>query len=176
MEEKIVCLICGKSLDEESTFRWEGKKFCEHCFNEYTTTCDCCDERITRASAYGEGNLYLCRNCYEYNYTHCEDCGALIHNDDAYYIDEDDIPYCSECYRRIKNRSIKCYSYKPETIFYGKGNLFYGVELEVDKGGEDDEKARVILDVANDTGEKVYCKHDGSIDNGFEIVSHAATL
>ncbi len=39
--------------------------------------------------------------------------------------------------------------YKPEPIFYGSGNLFYGVELEIDKGGECGDYAEEILNTAN---------------------------
>ncbi len=98
----------------------------------------------------------------------------MIHNNNVYYLDDDDdddYPYCSECYHKITNRAIKNYSYKPETIFYGEGNLFYGIELEIDKGGEYDENAQKIIDIANKDAERIYCKHDGSIDSGFEIVS-----
>lgn len=77
---------------------------------------------------------------------------------------------------KLRNKPIKSYNYKPETKFYGGGNLFYGIELEIDKGGEFDENAQRILDVGNSDGEKIYCKHDGSIEDGFEIVSHAATI
>ncbi len=136
-----------------------------------------CNERIWREDAEGNSDLVICRHCYDYNYTNCEECGRLIHNDCAYYEDEDDdYPYCYECYQRRMSYAIKNYNYKPSTIFYGDGELFYGIELEIDKGGERDENAQRILDIGNRDGEKIYCKHDGSICDGFEIVSHAATI
>jgi hypothetical protein len=46
-----------------------------------------------------------------------------------------------------------------------------GIELEVDKGEDCEGAAREIIDT---TGE-IYCKHDGSLSHGFEIVSHPAT-
>ena len=52
-----------------------------------------------------------------------------------------------------------------------------GVELEIDGAGELDSKASQILDVANRGGlELLYCKHDGSLDDGFELVSHPMSL
>ncbi len=48
--------------------------------------------------------------------------------------------------------------------------------MEIDKGGEYDENARYLLDIANRSDERIYCKHDGSINNGFEIVSHPMSL
>lgn len=51
------------------------------------------------------------------------------------------------------------------------------MELEVDEGGESDENAKEILAQANPLGrEHAYAKHDGSLDEGFEIVTHPMTL
>lgn len=85
---------------------------------------------------------------------------------------------CEGCYARAtRTRKIQDYYYKPEPIFYGEGCRFFGVELEIDYGGESDSSARAILDVANGNGlEYLYCKHDGSLDDGFELVSHPMTL
>ena len=52
-----------------------------------------------------------------------------------------------------------------EPIFYGSGNLFMGVELEIDNGGESCEAAREFLDIANIRNKHIYCKRDGSIFN-----------
>lgn len=48
--------------------------------------------------------------------------------------------------------------------------------MEIDKGGEDNENAEALLNIANRYNEHIYCKHDGSIDNGFEMVSHPMSL
>ncbi len=175
-ENNLICSECGAVLKEENAHTFDGQVMCEHCFNELTTTCDNCGERIWRDNAEGDSNYTLCSHCYEYCYTTCEDCGRLIHNEDAYYEDGEDYPYCYDCFEKLNNNAIKPYGYKPEPIFYGSGNLFYGVELEIDKGGEFDENAEKLLDIANYNNEKIYCKHDGSINDGFEIVSHPMTL
>ena len=174
--EKIVCSVCGIVLTEETTKSFEGQIMCEHCFDERTITCDNCGDRIWRDSAEGDSNYTLCSHCYEYSYTTCENCGRLIHNEDALYEDGEDYPYCRDCFEKLNDNSIKNYSYKPEPIFYGSGNLFYGVELEIDKGGEEHSNAQKLLDIANAKDERIYCKHDGSINNGFEIVSHPMSI
>jgi len=177
MEEKLRCSVCGVNLSEKNSFEFGGEILCQHCLDEKSVICDCCGTRISRECAQGDEYTVLCNRCYNNRYTNCENCGVLIHNDNAYCIDDDDdYYYCSDCYEKLKNRPIKSYNYKPETKFYGDGNLFYGIELEIDKGGEFDENAQMILDVGNSGGEKIYCKHDGSIEDGFEIVSHAATI
>jgi len=176
MEEKLICSVCGAEITEETANEFDGQIICDDCLNSETTTCDCCGERIYRGEAQGNSRITLCDNCYEYNYTHCEDCGRLIHNDDAMYDFDSDYPYCPECYSKLKETAIKPYNYKPEPIFYGSGNFFMGAELEIDRGGEDDDNARDLLDIGNRDEEHIYCKHDGSLDDGFEIVSHPMTL
>ena len=175
-ENKIFCSECGAMLDNENTYTFDGHTMCGDCFNDSTVICENCGDRIWRENAQGDSNTVLCQHCYEYSYCSCEECGRLIHTEDAYYYDDDDYPYCSECFEKLKNKSIKNYGYKPEPIFYGSGNLFMGVELEIDKGGESCEAAREFLDIANIRNKHIYCKRDGSIFNGFEIVSHPMTL
>lgn len=176
MKENLVCSVCGAKLTEENAKEFDGQIMCEHCFDEETTICDNCGQRIWESDSEGDSNHTLCSHCYEYSYTTCENCGRLIHNDDAYYDDDEDYPYCHECYQKLQDKAIKNYSYKPEPIFYGSGNLFYGVELEIDKGGEEESNAQILIDIANTNGQKLYCKHDGSTNDGFEIVSHPMSL
>jgi len=49
--------------------------------------------------------------------------------------------------------------------------MYLGVEIEVEatRDAELDEGAETV------PGDRYYCKHDGSLSNGFEIVSHPAT-
>jgi hypothetical protein len=72
---------------------------------------------------------------------------------------------------------INQYNYIPNTFnfhkVYNEDELYLGVELEIDKGGKLDDTAKLVLDYLGENN--VYCKHDGSIDNGFEIVTHPCT-
>ena len=175
-EGNMTCSECGVVLNEEYAHHFDGQVLCEDCLRRLTVTCDNCGDRIWRNDAEGNDTYTLCGHCYDNHYTNCEDCGRLIHNDDAYYFDDDDYPYCRDCYERINKKVIKDYNYKPEPIFYGSGNLFYGVELEIDKGGEYSENAEILLGIANKENEHMYCKHDGSLCEGFEMVSHPMSL
>ncbi len=175
-QQPVICSECGAALTEQTASVIDGEIYCPDCMERLTTTCDCCGRRILRCDAESDGCIMLCRHCYEYSYTRCEGCGCIISNDEANYTDGDDYPYCDECYRKIEEEPIKSYGYKPEPIFYGSGNLFYGVELEIDKGGERGDYAEEILNTANAHNLHLYAKHDGSIDDGFELVSHPMTL
>ncbi|MDD6735214.1 MAG: amidoligase family protein [Clostridiales bacterium] len=174
MKEELVCSVCGEDLGGNSVHELDGQLFCDRCFDEQTVECDCCHERILRDDAEGNEDIILCSHCYDYSYTNCENCGCLIRRDDANYYD--DYPYCDECYTKLEDAPIHSYNYKPEPIFYGSGPLFYGVELEIDCGGEDDDNAEEILKIANRGDFVLYAKHDGSIDEGFELVSEPAAL
>ena len=175
-QQPVICSECGAVLTEQTASVIDGEIYCPDCLERLTTTCDCCGRRILRCDAESDGCIMLCRHCYEYSYTRCEGCGCIVSNDEANYVDGDDYPYCDECYRKIEEEPIKSYGYKPEPIFYGSGNLFYGVELEIDKGGERGDYAEEILNTANTHNLHLYAKHDGSIDDGFELVSHPMTL
>ena len=177
MKEKdvLLCGHCGRSLSEEEAVSFDGIILCMDCYSTNTTLCDCCGDRIWSNDAREDTGITLCLHCYDYNYSSCSECGALISNEDAVYEEDSDEPYCEACYEKRKNNPIKSYNYKPEPIFYGSGNLFMGVELESDKGGEYDKHAKSILEVANRMNEHIYCKHDGSIEEGFEMVSHPMT-
>ncbi len=170
------CEFCGKPLDEENTHYMNETTMCEDCLEEKTVLCQHCGERIWRDDAIREDNYTLCNHCYEYDFIHCSDCGRLICEDDACYDEDSERDYCSSCYDRLNDSSIESYNYKPSPIFYGEGDLFIGVELEIDDGGECSDNADTLMYIANRDDEHLYCKHDGSLEDGFELVSHPMTL
>ena len=177
MSQTYVCRFCGAVLSEEDAHEFDDRILCESCLEEQTVECDCCQDRIWRHEAEGNDTYTLCRYCYENHYTTCSECGVLMHDDDARYTDDNDEPYCPECYEKLSSESIHNYHYKPSPIFYGEGDsLFMGVELEIDGAGESSCHAQKILQIANGKDEHIYCKHDGSLDEGFEIVSYPMTL
>ncbi len=174
--KEYICEFCGVKLTPENAYEHDGKTMCISCFNDKTEICNNCGERIWLYSNAGSGHLVLCTNCFENHYTYCEECGCLIHNDCVCYENGSDIPYCSSCYNDLFEKTIKNYSYKPEPIFYGEDDLFMGVELEIDMGGENHNNAEDVIHSVNYDDEHIYCKHDGSLEEGFEIVSHPMTL
>lgn len=144
---------------------------CESCANNYYYECSCCNAYVTDALTLWN-NEVVCNHCYNngYYYT-CDNCGNLVHYDDM------DDGYCPDCYE--SHRDVICdHDYKPDCIFLGRNHYYnepgyYGTELEIDYGDDRRACASEILDV---TGGDVYCKYDGSLDRGFEIVTHPATL
>ncbi len=180
MNETFLCSVCGQEHPVNERTMVEDQALCHHCLEEETLICSHCGEIIWRNDNAGTEDLPLCETCREDGYTRCTQCGRLIRNEDARYrsSDEDgEYPYCPHCFSEIGTGGINEYFYKPKPIFYGKAARFFGVELEIDGAGECGGNADRVLAIANQADlERIYCKHDGSLDEGFEIVTHPMSL
>ena len=177
-ETTFICALCGEEHPLENS-NWVGDvQLCDHCIQDSTCECSRCGERIYLEDDAGAGSFHLCRSCYDRYYTRCERCDCILSVDDAYYQDDDeDMPYCYDCNERYgRTKVIHDYYYKPIPQFRGNGNRYFGVELEVDGAGEYEDEAGKVMEEANPDVENAYCKHDGSLDDGFEIVTHPMTL
>ena len=172
---KFVCTSCGNKFYHEQLSPFDGELLCPACLSSQTVYCSCCDRRIWTDDNVGTDAQPLCQDCFDDHFERCTTCNALIRRGDTYY--RGDTPYCAECYQSVGcGDEIMSYYFKPTPIFYGEGKRFFGVELEIDGAGEDNDNAAEILHIANVERPLVYCKHDGSLDDGFEIVTHPMTL
>lgn len=176
-EELYYCDFCSEECTEDEIINFGDHSMCQNCYDEKMVTCDHCGSTIWQDNAVSDEHTCLCQECYEDHYQTCCECGRIIHYDDSFYEESDDdqdSPYCEMCFNK-GNHVIHSYSYKPSPVFYGKG-LFMGVELEIDGGGESNQNAERIIEIANSDAEHVYIKHDGSLHDGFEIVTHPMNL
>lgn len=145
---------------------------------------------------------YLCPYCQdEARYcVRCDTAGTA----DTMIVDNDGYPrygtryYCEYCWdeqegERTTTAEVHSYSYKPSPLFYDDSpngvvfgrqaelnTLYMGVELELEYGSCRDQRG--VVEDMKSCGERLggaefwYGKHDGSISDGFEAVSHPATL
>lgn len=168
------CSKCKQLFSDEQLTKFGEEYYCPKCLEEETVVCRECKKRIKRIDNHGTDGYPLCSECRERDYYYCQDCGALIHRHVAKFINGE--PYCTACYDDYYENTIHEYDYKPCPIFYGDDNRYFGVELEIDGTGESNENADTILNVGNEIREHIYAKHDGSLCDGFEIVSHPMTI
>ena len=169
------CSRCGCTAD--NLIEFHDRLLCPDCLEEMTDVCVDCGTRFwNRECLTNDHGDPICPDCCDRNYTRCTRCGSLISLDSCWYPYDNDDPYCSDCCSDIENSSIHDYYFKPRPIFYGTGPRFFGVELEIDGAGEDNENALALLNIANQKHSLAYCKHDGSLDDGFEIVTHPLSL
>ena len=179
-EHTFVCDICGHERPWDERAEFDGQNLCADCLDTHTVLCVECGGRIWSDDNAGSRDEPLCQDCYDDNYTSCCRCGRQLREDQAYYESSDEYderPYCSQCYAALdKDQSIHHYYYKPKAVFHGEGPRFFGVELEIDGAGERASHALALLNIANRNGDCAYIKHDGSLDDGLEIVTHPMSL
>ena len=163
IEGNLKCFNCTTALLKERGHNLANDYFqCSNC-GSHEVLGDDTHYRFRHAS--------YCRACYEENVYTCEDCGTIYwyeRGHDCSY-DNDETSY----------ELIHDYSYKPRPFFFGKQDnpherLFFGIELEVEaEGGNIDETSHLVQEAL---GERVYLKEDGSLNHGFEIVTHPHSL
>ena len=196
-DEESLSIKTGRYNYELSTSIYTYYYICPTCTNE----CTSCG---TRRPALDDMNYsYLlntryfkgmCESCSDEHYC-CENCSDVIHQDDVEWIS--DSAYCMNCRIRISEWCSICdqyeyntdlctphddnihnYGYKPDPVFYGQdkinSHLRFGIELEVEaKSGDLGEGSELMT---NEWGDFCYLKEDSSLNFGFEIVTHPASL
>lgn len=183
----VICSRSGEQTDDfvivdgqfvSRSMLTDNDFFCSHC-NEYHNT-------MYTPIFNTVGGGQICERVARFYYSRCNQCGLYEQNEEMRsmsYRSGDVV--CRECYNKIAKYSIKSYHNTPTLVGYEynentqkndqvsmenfKG---YGIELEIDNGGEDNITSKDIIQLLND---EVYTMHDGSINNGFEIITHPHT-
>ena len=181
----------------------QGDSVCNDC-EEHTFVCDDCDERFHNDDSnrvYSDnGPRTVCDGCRE-SYIYCEFCHEYNHEEDTYWTDheraicngcvsdceticcencdmyvEDSDGYCNSCgHCNGDSHLIKSYDYRPNFQFFGKAtktNPFIGFEIEIESTANKTDLAETCAAHFEDC----YLKHDGSLNDGFEVVSMPKTI
>lgn len=185
----VECSNCRELVDrEDSCSTANGDIICDKCFDRHYFTCYHCDEVYHIDNGINVINsrnreVVVCRDCSNDYYVECYSCGAIIHIDISYYREYDGYSYCEDCYPGERPElECHCYGYKPSPIFHNLGEktprTYYGIEMEVENHGDGYSTNDAIYSVkSHSDGERLfYIKEDGSLENGFEIVTHPCTL
>lgn len=152
--ERIFSQECCPKCQEELVNEHGGSDNLFHC-----SGCDSVE--LVDDSDYFNGTRY-CNCCWDnYVYT-CDDCGEMYWDGNGHYCDSDG------------SHLINSYSYKPRPYFFGTASYHMGFELEVESGGNSRADGAEVI--TNALGERIYLKEDGSLSDGFEIVTHPHSL
>ena len=148
MTEPRTCAHCGTAEGELTEFN--GRLYCPDCLDDLTLVCTDCGSRFLRTCNRSENDDFpICPECYDRDYTRCVRCGRIIDTDHCWYQLDNDDPDCADCCSTIENSPIHDYYFKPYPIFYGDGPRYFGVELEIDDGGECDSSAEALMNITN---------------------------
>ena len=139
--------------------------WCESCTERRAYWCERCEEYNSDTSYYiSDRSEHWCADCSDSNAYWCDDC-------DEYNADGCD--RCSDDMSSDGIRLIHDYSYRPDAIFHSTDKderLFFGIEIEVEARDNLRDSAEYAHQL--ESMDLAYLKHDGSLNNGFEIVTH----
>jgi putative amidoligase enzyme len=158
------------SMSAMSIDSWAARtsrhRYCQTCSDNHSFSCVRCNTAfdMRHTSEFDLNDDSYCQRCYENVTTSCHSCDEVIHVENA--VTRGSYSYCTDCRPSGDSEAIYAYDYKPTPIFHGVGTYF-GVELEV---VAEETEANTITELMGEG--HVYCKADGSVDDGFEIVTH----
>ena len=138
--------------------------------------CADCGSEFNQDNAFRVPHGRICEDCYNYNYFVCDSCGNEYHNDD--YGEDGE---CVRCFDR-HNEEIQDGSFAPVFQFHKEpweNTLYQGIELEIEVPEDRSPVSHATNFKAwlekNGIDKFLYLKGDGSLNNGYEIVSHPFT-
>ena len=150
----------------------EGEHHCAVCTEEFWNNhsdtdyfeCENCNSYTQYDNSLWYSGERYCEPCIDSNVYTCEDCNEQYWDGSGHYCENDD----------NDESLIHNYSYRPSAFFFGDGKYHFGFELEVEARGNGRYDGATI--VQNALGGHAYLKEDGSLSDGFEIVTHPHTL
>ena len=144
-ENFISCEKCGELIHVDDYIEaGNGDVICEYCLNNHYTECNNCGKYFLDENVYTDNRITICQSCKDSEYYTCDECGDFVHHCNIYLLN--DGTYCEYCFDQLTRYVINEYDFKPLPIFYGEGEKYFGIELEIDEGGDDSEKAKIITD------------------------------
>ena len=162
-----ICQRCDSVGSTEDAFHEiDGHDiWCESCTERRAYWCERCESYNSDCTYFiSDRSEHWCVGCSDHNAYWCDDC-------DEYNADGCD--RCSDDMSSDGTRLIHDYSYRPDAIFHSTKDderLFFGIEIEVE--AKDDLRASAEYAHQLESMDLAYLKHDGSLNNGFEIVTH----
>ena len=171
------CEDCGEYHYDDNMYYINdiNEYVCESCARngDYFQCHDCGDWYTTDyANSCYNGEFYVCDGCVDNQYTYVECCDTYIDSDDVYYDEEDDFYCCEQHYHEDKD--IYDYhrfsNWEKQTLKNEDPPFCIGFELEVENTKHTHSNNNLARFAKNNY--PVICSKDGSIDYGFEIVSH----
>lgn len=149
----------------------EHEDICQTCFDTFKSDadgdidrCHNCATHVKSDDTYEFLGWNYCQSCYDDYCNECDECSVEYFGD----------TYDHTCWEDDDSPFIHNYSYKPRPFFFGEGKYHLGFELEVEARRNYPSTGAEM--VCRSLGERVYCKEDGSLSHGFEIVTHPHTL
>lgn len=155
--------------------RQHGEIWCEDCVNRDAIQCYDCGEYFNGNLIPVRGGNVVCDRCIE-DYYYCEHCEEYVHYSE-WNSEEEACCDCAEC------TGVKAYHDAPPIKYIGACRRAWrgiwrgiGIELEIDREDIDKNIEReTVQRLKSIAGEALYFERDGSLNNGFEIITQPHT-
>lgn len=153
-----------------------GELLCDECYvDSGWQRCDNCSSacHVNEMGAYNGG--ILCRSCLREFSRACDQCGAVGMRLERVRVQSYTYSYLCPMCRALQNPVLN-YSFKPAWKKQGEGDLFFGVELEVEVDERDGYPIATEVQRDYSVGKELFfIKRDASV-NGWELVTHPFSL
>lgn len=177
-DEYEICAECDDIYPTSDMTDTHDGRICTGCLDNNYMYSSVMDEYIHEDECVWVGDEVMTDNYREDNYTQCECCGEWYDQSEEGCESDDGYDLCDSCADdyRLENGLVYykdsgyIQEYHPniDLHFYGNGPKFLGCEYEVQGGGCNSHIAESIF---GDYRE-FYCSRDGSLDEGFEAITH----
>lgn len=137
------------------------------------TRCHNCEAQINRKEAIFINSVPFCKKCRS-ELRRCSRCGDLHKVDELESLNGN--LYCSDCWElEFRENIVKSYNWEPDAFEPIEGDAKIGSEIEIEVPDGSDRRSLAVKLYRwlkeKDIHNLFYFKHDGSLNNGFEIVS-----
>lgn len=182
----VMCSYCGEVLPVDDCIGTEEGRYpvvCPDCCDDHFTRCEHCGHLFYNDFLNWDENIALCDPCYHHRYIRCDDCEQFEHIDIAVRTAEG--WYCSACAEEHMSNIIRPYHCSPQLQFQcnadeipSRTTRYFGIELEIEStdGADNDESAAEFFEILNNEPDSHwFACHDGSLNNGFELITQPMT-
>lgn len=178
-----ICRICGSTTPVpemapgDICFRGENICVCQKCATSQFKTCGKCSKLSYKGDLTRHQDLAYCYDCFTAQFETCQVCHKIYFKEEVQNkIWNGQMTACNKCY--AWHGPIIRYEHTANLPKFGKGPLFYGIELEVEVANHEKHlrgpTAKEV--VSRFDKDFIVVKEDRSImeDCGFEIVTAPA--
>lgn len=178
-DDFFICPDCDTvyPLDDEIEINDGDYYVCQNCAESGYTQCHECGHYFSASNLTSVEDDYYCYDCLDReidrgNIDTCGDCGDYFYTDNMNYNIYDECYYCYNC-RDDDDDLIRSYHDNPTLVMFpATDEPHFGIELEVDDGDSPNDLASNLRDILTN---HAYFMHDGSLDNGVEIITQPHT-
>lgn len=173
-----ICANCDEICRAEDFTDTRDGMVCGDCLDNNYMWSNVMEEYIYEDETVWVGDEVMTDSYREDNYTQCDCCGEWFDIEYDGGTSDDGYDLCDSCINdyRLDNGSVYykdsgyIQEYHPniDLHFYGEGPKFLGCEYEVQGGGCNSNIAESIFG----DYKEFYCSRDGSLEEGFEAITH----